>query len=69
MKLKFKKWYNEYDKNIRIHDYFSFMINQFPIIVIRKYDSPKEDDEYSIYLGLVGFTFKIKSNEIQTNKQ
>jgi hypothetical protein len=58
-----KKWYNEFHGDIRIHDYFSLMINQFPILVIRKYDNPhseKDDMEKSVYLGIIGFTFKLK---------
>ena len=56
----FGKWYNEYHTNIRIHDYFSLMINQFPIIVIRKLENPHSDNnDKRIYLGIFGFTFKL----------
>jgi len=58
-----KKWYNEYKNHVRIHDYFSLMIDQFPIIVIRKIDnlhSQNENMDQSIILGLFGFTFKLK---------
>lgn len=54
-----KKWYNEYKGNVRIHDYISIMINQFPIFVIRKMDNPhseKEDMDRIVMLGVLGFT-------------
>ncbi len=59
----FGAWYNEYHSSIRIHDYFSLMINQFPILVVRKYDNPHSDNknlDMSVWLGLLGFTIKIK---------
>lgn len=57
-KLKNLQWYNEYDGHIRIHDYFSLMINQFPILVIRKLDNPHSENENMdkiIIVGLFGF--------------
>lgn len=54
------QWYNEYKTNIRIHDYFSFMINQFPILVIRKIDNPEsenEDMDKIIVIGFLGLTY------------
>mgnify|MGYP001558775384 CR=1 FL=1 len=55
-----KRWYNEYEGHIRIHDYFSLMIDQFPIIVIRRYDNPHDDNvDTVILLGLFGFTFEL----------
>ena len=56
----YKQWYNEYHNDIRIHDYFSFMINQFPIIVVRKIDNPhstKDDMDRKITIGLIGLTW------------
>lgn len=58
-----KKWYNEYNGHIRIHDYFSLMINQFPILVIRKLDNPHSENENMdkiIIIGLFGFTKILK---------
>ncbi len=57
------KWYCEYGGHIRIHDYFSIMINQFPILVIRRYDDPHSENEnmdMSVHMGILGITFKIK---------
>jgi hypothetical protein len=58
-----KKWYNEYKGHWRIHDYVSLMINQFPILVIRKMDNPEsenEDMDKIIMIGILGFTKVIK---------
>ena len=56
-----KKWYCEYNHGIRIHDYFSLMINNFPIIVVRKLDNPHfNDDKDSISIGIFGFTKTIQ---------
>ena len=62
-KVQFGSWYNEYKGNVRIHDYFSLMLHQFPILVIRKYDNPhseKSDMDMNVWLGILGFTFRIK---------
>lgn len=53
------KWYNEYNGHWRIHDYFSIMVNQFPIVVVRKMDNPhSENDDMNkiIMIGMFGFT-------------
>jgi hypothetical protein len=58
-----RKWYSEYRDNIRIHDYFSLMVNQFPIFVIRKIDNPEsenDDMDAVITIGLIGFTWTFK---------
>ncbi len=55
-----KKWYNEYKGNVRIHDYFSLMINQFPIVVVRKIDNPHSENtdmDKVISIGVFGFTW------------
>lgn len=58
-----KRWYNEYKNGIRIHDYFSLMINQFPILVVRKLDNPHNDNDINIaVIGVMGFTWNIKRN-------
>ncbi len=66
-----RKWYNEYKSGIRIHDYFSIMINQFPILVVRKYDDPHDSVDWINYsVGLIGLTFSkyilIKRNNDET---
>lgn len=55
------KWYNEYQNHVRIHDYFSIMINQFPIFVIRELYFDLHEDESSIVLSIafIGFTLGI----------
>lgn len=58
-----KTWYNEYKGNHRIHDYFSLMVNQFPILVFRKMDNPHSENnnmDKIFIIGLVGFTWIIK---------
>ena len=55
-----KKWYNEYRGNWRIHDYFSLMINQFPIMVIRRMDNPHDEDPGVFIIGFFGFTWTIE---------
>lgn len=55
------KWYNEYSSSIRIHDYFSFMINQFPILVVRKYDLFRaSDNKMTIDIGILGMTLTFR---------
>lgn len=55
-----KQWYSEYKGNIRIHDYFNLMINQFPIITIRKIDRPhNKNKEKVISIGILGITWDI----------
>jgi hypothetical protein len=57
-----KQWYSEY-KHIKIHDYFSIMLNQFPILVVRKLDNPHSGNEYmdSVFsIGIFGLTWTIK---------
>ena len=58
--LKPRAWYNEY-RDIRIHDYFSLMINQFPILVIRKYDLFRaSDNNKTIDIGVLGMTLSFR---------
>ncbi len=56
----FSKWYCEYPGHVRIHDYFSLMIDQFPILVVRKMDNPHSENDNMdriIMVGVFGFTF------------
>lgn len=58
-----KRWYCEYDGHFRVHDYFSLMINQFPVFVIRRLDNPhseSEDLDAVIMIGIMGFTKYIR---------
>jgi len=58
--FKPEAWYNEY-RDIRIHDYFSVMVNQFPILVVRKYDLFRaSDNDKTISIGLLGMTFSFR---------
>jgi len=57
------KWYCEYDGHWRIHDYFSLMVNQFPIVVVRKIDNPHSENEGAcriILIGIFGITKILK---------
>lgn len=60
---KMKRLYCEYSGHVRIHDYFSLMINQFPIIVIRRMDNPHSENDNMdkiIIIGIFGLTWVIK---------
>jgi len=69
MKIKYnsftnkpKAWYCEYEGHHRFHDYFSLMINNFPIIVVRKMDNPHSENENMdklVMVGIFGYTFII----------
>lgn len=50
--------YNEFSGRygVRWHDYFAFMINEFPVILVRKYDWPHDPDyRYTFMIQLLGF--------------
>jgi len=58
-----KRWYNECNNHIRIHDYFSLMIDQFPILVIRRIDNPHSENinmDKIMLIGVFGKTFTIR---------
>ena len=46
--------YNEF-KHVRWHDYFSIMVNEFPVILVRKYDWLHENDQYTFMVQILGF--------------
>ena len=56
-----KSWYCEYRSHVRIHDYFSFLIGNFPIVAIRRLDwglhDTKPSSTYSF--ALLGFTHDV----------
>jgi hypothetical protein len=60
--IHFGTWYNEYG-GFHIHDYFSLMINQFPIVVVRRYkDNHSRSDHTGTYtVGIFGITFFVDS--------
>ena len=48
--------YNEFKDGVRWHDYFSIMVNEFPVILIRKYDWPHEfNAKYTFIVQVLGF--------------
>lgn len=54
-----KRWYCEYKSHVRIHDYFSFLIGNFPILAVRRYDwglhEPNQSSTYSF--AVLGFSY------------
>lgn len=58
--LRTGKWYCEYNEHIRIMDYVSIMIYNWPVLVVRKMDNPHsghEDMDRFYMIGILGFTF------------
>jgi hypothetical protein len=55
--MKFiKQNYNEFNDGVRWHDYFAFIINEFPVVLIRKYDWPHgRNDRYTFMVQVFGF--------------
>lgn len=48
--------YNEFNSWMRWHDYFSIMINEFPVILIRRYDWLEGTGEsYTFLVQFMGF--------------
>lgn len=45
--------YNEFKTRIRWHDYFGIMINEFPLVLIRRYDWI-DDAKYTLTIQLFG---------------
>lgn len=51
-----KQNYNEFKSGVRWHDYFAIMINEFPVLLVRKYDWPLEGDcKYTFLVQVLGF--------------
>ena len=46
--------YNEF-QHVRWHDYFSIVINEFAVILVRKYDWPGEGCDWLIHVQIMGF--------------
>jgi len=54
--MKFTKQnYNEFKNGVRWHDYFAIIINEFPVVLVRKYDWPHENDNYTFMVQVFGF--------------
>lgn len=48
--------YNEFKDGVRWHDYFSIMIHEFPVILVRKYDHPHAyNNQYTFMVQVLGF--------------
>lgn len=54
MKFNFQN-YNEFKSGVRWHDYISILINEFPVILVRKYDYPHENDKSTLMIQILGF--------------
>ncbi len=58
MRISTGRWYSEFQSGIRIKDYFSFSILDYPILVIRKWDNPHSETPWKSYgVGIFGITF------------
>jgi hypothetical protein len=54
--MKFTKQnYNEFKNGVRWHDYFAIMVNEFPVILVRKYDWLHDGDKYTFMVQVLGF--------------
>jgi len=58
MKFKWQN-YNEFHSEVRWHDYVSVMINEFPILLVRRYDWVIEMQSTWL-VQVLGFQFKCK---------
>jgi hypothetical protein len=50
------QWYNEYGK-VRTHDYFTFMVNQFPVFAVRNITFLHDSVEV-FYVAVLGITYQ-----------
>lgn len=48
------KNYNEFKGTVRWHDYISIMFNEFPVILVRRYDW-FDTERYTFMVQLFGF--------------
>lgn len=65
--INMKTWYCEYKSHVRIHDYFSIMINNFPVLAIRRFDFDLHSKEptSTICVGVLGFSKNFKPYELK----
>lgn len=63
MKIKYQgQIYCEYKDHIRIHDYLSIMINNYPLILWRRYDFGLHSDLVSTHtLNILGFNIFMRT--------
>ena len=54
--IRFRPNYNEFKSHVRWHDYFSLMINEFPILLIRRYDW-FDDNEHTLSISFLIFNY------------
>jgi hypothetical protein len=59
-----KTWYHEYKEHCRFHDYFNIMINNFPILTLRRIDFDLHcNEQQSVFMiGILGFTKNYEQN-------
>ena len=48
--VEYWQWYLEYHSSIRLHFYVSVMINNYPILVVCKFDDPHADPYWCRYV-------------------
>ena len=46
--------YNEFKNGVRWHDYVSLVLNEFAVVLVRRYDWPHENDRYLIIAQIFG---------------
>lgn len=46
--------YNEFRNHVSWHDYFTIMVNEFAVILVRRYDW-LETEEYTFVVTVMGF--------------
>jgi hypothetical protein len=61
MNIRFGCIYCEYKSHVRIHDYMSVMIHNFPIFLIRRYDFDLHDEfpDSCLNISILGFSLII----------
>jgi hypothetical protein len=60
-RIHFGRIYTEFKSHVRITDYFTVLINRFPIIIIRYYDFNLHDEDQKNVksFGILGITLSI----------
>lgn len=62
--FKFGTWYMEYHSGIRITNYFSIFINNFPLFAFVKFDDPHSDKMWVTFtFGIFGFCWNFTTIE------
>jgi len=55
--------YNEFNQHVRWHDYISIMFNEFPVILVRRYDW-FDTERYTFMVQLFGLRVYQKIGDI-----